>query len=80
MEVVVPQRVEAVAALLDRPDQPRLLQLVLGDDHNPPSAGAGTGAAADVRQDVIAGIVEDLLRRVEPQAVEMELFDPVTRV
>jgi hypothetical protein len=38
VEVVVPQGVEAMAACLRRPDESRLLLLVLGDEEHRPAA------------------------------------------
>ena len=45
-----------------------------------PAAGRLARAPADRRQDVLARRIEDLLRRVEAQAVEMKLVDPVAGV
>ena len=41
---------------------------------------ASRAALRELREDVRLAVVEDRLRRVEPQAVEMKLADPVTRV
>ena len=80
VEVVVPERVEAVAPLGEWTHQPRLLRLVLGDDDNRPPPRRLPRANADRRHDVLAGEIVNRLCRVQPQAVEMELVDPVGRV
>ena len=82
VEVVVPERVETVAAGLAGADEPCVLRLVLGDDVEAP-AGGGRGRAdalVDLGENVAVRPVEDLLRRVEPQPVHVELLDPVGRV
>jgi hypothetical protein len=80
MPVVVPQRVEPAATLCDRPNQRRILRLVLSDQHDGAVAGRGPRVATHHHQNVLVGCVEYLLRRVEAQAVEMELLDPVRGV
>ena len=53
VKVVVPHRVEAVAAQFERPNQLRFLCLVLGDDDDRPLARAGARGAPDFREDVL---------------------------
>jgi hypothetical protein len=80
VKIVVPERVEAVAALLARSHEPSQLSLVLTDHDR---AARGRGAAHrldDFFENVRGGLVEDLLRGVETQSVQMELLDPVPRV
>ena len=79
VEVVVPDRVEPVTALLDRADQPDLLVLVLGDQDDRPLAGRVAGQAAHLGEEVLGRAVVDRMRGVQPQAVEVELVDPVAR-
>ena len=78
--VVVPHRVEAVAAGRGRSERVDALRLVLRHEHD----GAGEGGAArrrgELGNDVRTARVVHRLRRVEPQAVEMELADPVLGV
>ena len=81
MIVVVPQRVEAVAAARRIAHQARVLRLVFGDDVDRALAAARRADAPDdVGEDVRRRRVLDVLRRVEAQAVEVELVDPVARV
>src|SRR5947209_12677264 len=80
MKVVVPEAVESVAAALKRSDEARLLRLVLGDDERRSARRRRAHLARERSDDVVAGIVVDALRRVEAQAVEVELLDPVARV
>ena len=80
MEIVVPERVETVPALIERADQSRLLRLVLGTQDNRAGAGAGARRPSDFREDVRARVVENLLGGVEPQAIEVKFLDPVARV
>src|SRR5215475_4818677 len=53
MEIVVPERVNPVTPFLRRPDEDRLLRLVLGDDDSRPASRGLTDAACDGRQDMI---------------------------
>ena len=80
VEVVVPERVESVAAAGGRAGEARLLRLVLGDDDRLAPARRLAHPAGDRCEDVFVGVVEDALRRVEAQAVHVELLDPVARV
>ncbi len=81
VEVVGPQRIEPEAPLLRRPDQVRLLRLVLADDQRPAPPRGLAHPAGDRRQDVLAGrLVVRVLRRVDPQPIDMELLDPVGHV
>ena len=77
VEVVVPERVEAVAVLGRRACQARLLRFVLGDKQDPPAPGSSPRLAGDPGNDVIRGGVEQRLGRVEAETVEAELGDPV---
>src|SRR5687768_14308609 len=55
MPVVVPEGVEAVAALVERADETRLLRLVLRHEINRPPASRRASRAADDGQDVLGG-------------------------
>ena len=78
MEVVVPERVEAVAAIVQLGrGKARLLRFVLGDEKDFPVHPRRPGLAGDPGNDVIGGGVEQRLGRIEAQAVEVELGDPV---
>jgi hypothetical protein len=80
MEIVVPQRIEAVAAIVGRSRQPGLLRFVLRDDDDRPPGGRFAGAPANRGEDVLFRPIENRLRRVETEAVEVEFLDPVAGV
>ncbi len=80
VEVVVPEGVDAVAALLRWPHEPRLLRLVLRDQDDGALAGRASRLARDGGQDVLRRGVVHALGGVETEAVEAELRDPVGRV
>src|SRR5690242_12234126 len=80
MEVVIPQRVEPVAALLSRAQQSRLLRLVLSDDERAPPTRRRSYPADDRGDNVIFRAIEYLLRRVQPQPIEMILVDPIAGI
>ena len=80
MKVVVPERVETVAALLGWPHEPRVLRLILRNEKDRPVAGRFARATADRFDDMRARGVVDLLRGVEPQAIQMKFVDPVAGV
>src|ERR1700722_20868467 len=68
VKIVVPDGIEPVAAVVDRARHPRHLALVFRrDEGGAPSRGLAY-AAADRHQNMLGGAVENLLRRVEPQA------------
>ena len=54
MEVIVPERVEAVAALRRSAGQARLLRLVLGDEEDLPSSGGGLRTPAAMSASCLA--------------------------
>src|SRR5205085_11923345 len=80
VENVVPECVEAIPTLLQRTHQPRLLRLVFGDEDNLPLPRNGARVTAGGRQNVVMGLIEDLLRGVESQAIEMKLLNPIAGV
>src|SRR5262249_45130539 len=80
MKVVVPEGVESAAAALGRPHQMRILLLILGDDEGAAAPRRLAHAFPDRRHDVLFRSVENLLGRVQTQAVEMKLVDPVTGI
>ena len=79
MEIVVPQRVESVAALVSRAHELDILRLILAHDDRRLVASRGARRRRDLGNDVRRRFVEDLLRGVEAQAVEVEFVDPVAR-
>ena len=80
MKVVAPDVIEAIPALCGRAHDPRILRLRLGDHQYGPRAGGLPSRHADVLQDVPWRVVVDRVRRVEPQPIQMVLFDPVAHV
>ena len=81
VEIVVPQRVETLAALARGADQVRCLRLVLAHDQDLPPAGGLARAAGELGQDVLAlAEVVDVLGGVDPEPVDVELVDPVAAV
>ena len=80
VQVVVPQRIEPEAARGLRPHEPHVLRLVLGDEDDARGAPPLPDASRDSREDVFVRAVVDALRGVEPQAVEVELANPVRGV
>ena len=57
-----------------------MLRLVLADDERRAAARLLAHAARDGSEDVLFGVVEDALRGVDAEAVEVELADPVRGV
>src|SRR5271170_6735658 len=80
MEVVIPDRVETKAALCGRADKSGILRLVLPDDNDALPVRGGSRSPRQLGYDILAGVVEDLLRGVEPQPVEVEFADPIASV
>src|SRR5207237_24692 len=80
MKVVVPDAVEPVTLLFRRPDKLRLLRLVFRDDDDRPIAGSFAGMPRQRGEHVIVRFIIDVLRRIEPQPVEMKLGDPIAGV
>src|SRR5262249_21040507 len=67
VKVVVPHRIQTVAAGLVRSNKPSVLRLVFGDEHSAALAGCRANDGVDLRDDVRRRFVEDLLRRVKPK-------------
>src|SRR5437773_625322 len=80
MKVVVPHRIEAVTPGIDRPHELRGLRFALGDENDRTFPRRASGAAADLRDDVPPRSVVNTLRRIEPQAIELKLVNPVRGV
>src|ERR671925_230651 len=77
MKIVVPQRIAIVTILLRRPHDPSVLRFILRTDDDRAAPRGAARFAGDAGDDVFGRRVENLLRRIEPQAVEMKLVDPV---
>ena len=77
VEIIVPERVEAMAAALRGAHQPRVLRFVLADEHDVAAMRRLPRRPHDGGDHVLVRGVEDGLRRVKAQAVEVELVDPI---
>src|SRR5665213_2822894 len=80
VEIVVPQRVEAIPAGLGRAHHSGVLRLVFGGDEGFAAACGSPHLPLDRRQDVIARRIENLLGRVEPQPAQMIFVDPIAGI
>jgi len=80
MKIVVPDGVEIVPVFLTRQDQLRFLPLVLGDQNDIAWFRRLARDASDRTNDIFCRAVLYFLGRVEAEAVEMKLVDPVTTV
>src|ERR1700730_12933351 len=80
MKVVVPQGVEPVTAALRRARQLGVLRLVLSNDKGDSAAPRRSHLPRDGGDNMIFRSIENCLRRVEPQPVEMILVDPIARI
>jgi hypothetical protein len=77
MQIVVPDGIDAEAAACHRSQQPNVLPFIFGDNQDRPVRCGGTRRADDLGKNVLFRGVVDVLRRVETQAVEVELVDPI---
>ena len=77
VEVVVVEGVQPVSSARRGPHQAGVLPFVLGDDDDAAAARGGARAAHERGEDVVGRRVEDLVRGVEPEAVEVILANPV---
>src|SRR6266446_1239936 len=80
MKIVIPERVDAIASLLLWPHQLHVLRLVLRHDDGCAPAGHLAYAPRYGGKDMIGRLIIDILRRIKPQAVEVEFFNPVTGI
>src|SRR5277367_383751 len=80
VKIVVPDRIDAEAAVRRGAHQPGLLGFVLGDHDGLAAAASLAHSPRDLGQEMRCRTIEDLLRRVQAQAVEMVLVDPVARI
>src|SRR5690348_15771676 len=80
MKIVVPQRVETVSMFLVRTNDSTFLRLVFTHDVDLSSSAGSARCGGDLLQDVSGRAVENLLRRVEAQSVEVKLLDPIPNV
>ena len=80
MKIVIPERVDAIAPLLVWSHQLHVLWLVLRHDDGCAPAGHLAYAPRHGGQDMLGGLIIDILRRIKPQAVEVEFGNPVTGI
>ena len=80
MEIVIPQRVQSVPALVWRLHKLHLLRFILGDQDHLARGGTFANFAGHGAQNVISGGVVDVLRGIQPETIQMELVDPVAGV
>src|SRR5205809_153274 len=71
VKVIVPEGVDAKSAILDRPDEVRVLRFVFRDQDDSPLPRGLVRTLDDVRDDMARRVVVDILGRVEAQAIEM---------
>ena len=77
MEIIVPERVHAVAAFFLGLHKLRVLRFVFVDEIERSVRRGGAGTAGDLGENVILRCIDDGLRGVEAKAVEVEFGDPV---
>ena len=75
--VLAPDGVEAVAVDARPPEQARVLRLALADEEDRAAARRGARRRAQLGDDMLARGVANRLRRIEAQAVEVELANPI---
>src|SRR5205807_2712873 len=80
MKIVVPECVEPVAALVAGLNEADFLRLVLRYKESRAAACCFAHPARDSSQNVIGRVIVNVLRGVQPQAVEMKFIDPVAGV
>src|SRR5438105_58654 len=80
MKIIIPERIQTVTAAFRRLHQTHVLWFVFRDDDRGAPARGRAYAAPKRHKDVLRRIIIDALRRIEPQTIEMKLFDPVGSV
>ena len=80
MEIVVVQPVQSAAAAIRWTQQLGLLGLVLGDDHDLAISGCRSSPLRQRGNDVFGRRIEDLLRRIQAEPVDVILANPVLDV
>src|SRR5690242_9462268 len=80
MEVIVPKRIEAVSTALDWLGNSCFLRFILRDEDDLAIARSIARTASHVGQDVLARAIDDCLRRIETQAVQVVLTNPVLHI
>src|SRR5262245_8324736 len=80
VEVVVPQHVEPVAALILRPRELCLLSLIFSHQQDGSLSSRLTARTRNGGQDMTLRIVENALGGVQPESVEVIFRDPVSGI
>src|SRR5437763_2226793 len=80
MEIVIPNCIEAVAAFAASPNQFGFLPFVFRDQNDRALTCRLARGAANGPNNVFIRIVQDALRGVEAESIEMEFFDPVATI
>src|SRR5262245_22953796 len=80
VEIIAPYCVEPMAARLGGADHVGEPRPLLGHHDGRPAPRGRPHATGDGREDMVLRAVMDAVGRVEPEAVEVELVDPVTSV
>src|SRR4051794_10549599 len=80
MKIIVPNRVEIVAAFAAGTKELGNLPLILRDQNNIPRLGSLTGGPTHCADDVFVRVIMDRIGGVEAEAVEAEFVDPVTTI
>src|SRR6202162_5319964 len=80
MEIVVPQTIQAIAALLGGLHQLYLLRFVFGYKNHFAWCGTLAGFPSHGGDDVMLGAVMDVLGGIPPAAIQVEFLDPVAGI
>src|SRR2546421_10237028 len=80
MKIIVPERIYSIAPLLDGPGQSRFLSFVLGHDIDPAFSRGCPRFLGDYSDNMLRRCVKNLLRGIQPQSIQMELLDPISRI
>src|SRR5205823_3057371 len=80
MEIVVPNRIEIVAAFFARLNQFCYLPFILRDQKNFSRLGRFAGGPANRADDVLVRVIMDRVGGIEAEAIEVEFLDPVPAV
>ena len=77
MEVVGPDGIEPVPAVVAGSDQSHVVPLVLGDEHDLPRRGCRSHAIGELGEEVRRAVVDDGVGGVEAETVDVVLAHPV---
>src|SRR5262245_34793740 len=80
VEVIVPERIDAVSTGLGRPHELGDLRFVFRNQHDRSPASRSSGLLGNHAKNMFRRVVEDLLSRIEAQAIEVKLFNPVAGI